>query len=198
VFYRAVRRLFLLLAGPLFGLRVLGASRVPECGPAILIAAHRSWLDPACVAAACRRPVRFLIRASVYHTPWARWFYRAMGSIPVAAPVAGSSVALRRALRHLKRGEVVGVFPEGGIVPDGQSARILPGAALLAVRTGAPVVPLRISGSARAWPHGKRWPRPAAVQVSVGVPIPVPPGGRRALHELQRQIEIELRRPAAP
>jgi len=193
MFYRLVRRLFLLGAAVLFRLRVEGAERLPPSGPAIVVAAHRSWLDPACVGGACRRPVRFLIMESVYANRWARWFYRAMGTIPVGAGAASSASALRGALRALARGEVVGVFPEGRVWPAESPGPVQPGAALLALRTGAPVVPLVICGSARAWPHGRRYPGPAAVRVRVGDALEPPPGaGRDAVDELSARIARAL------
>ena len=192
MFYRAARRLFLILAAPLFRFRVTGAEGLPPSGGAILVAGHRSWLDPACVAGACRRPIRFLIRHNVYHKPWARWFYRRMGGIPVRAGGSGSVAALRSALRVLQRGEILGVFPEGRVVPGGLG-RVHPGAAMLSVRAQVPVIPLHIRGSDRAWPHGKRSPRPAPVSVRVGEML-MPPRdrGREAIEAMSRRIEARL------
>jgi 1-acyl-sn-glycerol-3-phosphate acyltransferase len=162
---------------------------VPESGPGIVVACHRSWLDPACVGAACPRPVRFLIREDVYRKRWGRWFYSRMGGLPVA-PGGGRAVsALRSALRALGRGELVGVFPEGRVVRPGEVSTVHPGAALLAVHTGAPIVPVLIEGSERAWPHGRCWPGPARVRVRIGPPF-VPPAdrARTAVEELVRRM----------
>jgi len=188
-FYRAVRGAFLAAAGPLFRLRVEGATAIPRVGPAVLVARHRSWLDPACVAAACPRPVGFLILGSVYERRWARWFYRRMRSIPVEPNGAGALTAIREALRRLRRGEVVGVFPEGRVFPEHDPGRMHPGAALLALRGAAPVVPLEIRGSARAWPHGRAWPGPARVHVLVGPPVLPPEGARADDAEVARLLE---------
>ena len=61
LFYRLARGLFRIVALPMFRFRVEGAERVPREGPGVVVAPHRSWLDPACVAGACPRPVRFLM-----------------------------------------------------------------------------------------------------------------------------------------
>jgi len=197
VFYRFVRRIFLILSVPLFRFRVRGREHVPESGPAIVVAPHRSWLDPACVGAACPRPVRFLILWEVYEKPWARWFYRAMGTLPVSPGGYSALSSMREALRALRRGEVVGVFPEGRVSTPERPAPIHPGAAMLASHTGAPIVPMQIIGSSRAWPHGKRLPSRAAVSVAIETPIPSRDAGRRrARDELTRDIERLLCMPA--
>ena len=76
--------------------------------------------------------------------------------------------------------------------------RVHPGAALLAVRARAPVVPLRIRGSAQAWPHGRRFPGPAPVSVRVGTPISPPEArGRGNVEAMVRSIEAALSRLSA-
>jgi len=189
VFYRLVRCAFRIVAAALFRFRCEGPERVPPSGPSILIAPHRSWLDPACVGAACPRPVRFLILRNVYDKRWARWFYRAMGTLPVSPGGSASVVGMRGALRALRSGELVGVFPEGRVVPRGAGTPVHPGAAMLAVRARAPVVPVEIHGSAAAWPHGRKWPGPAPVRVRFR-PAIAPPRGQdaEAVREMERRI----------
>jgi 1-acyl-sn-glycerol-3-phosphate acyltransferase len=131
----------------------------------------------------------------VYEKRWARWFYDRMGVIPVPAGGGrGAAPALRAALRKLRAGELVGVFPEGGVRSDADPDVVFPGAAMLAVRGGAPIIPISILGSRRAWPRGCRLPRPWAVSVEIGPPI-VPPDGTspRAIDETIRTIENVLR-----
>jgi 1-acyl-sn-glycerol-3-phosphate acyltransferase len=193
VFYRLIRRMFLLAAGPMFRLRVEGRERLPRSGPGIVIAPHRSWLDPPCVGAACARPVRFLMLRDIYERPGTHWFYRRMGALPVQAGGSASMVSLRAAFRHLRQGELVGVFPEGRVVRGEALGELRAGAALLAVRSGAPVIPLAIRGTAEAWPHGRRLPRPGRVSVRIGEPIPVPPADRPgALEAMLESMRLAL------
>ena len=197
LFYRSIRRLFLILATPMFRFSVEGIENVPSEGPAIVVASHRSWLDPPCVGAAFPRPVRFLILEGVYRRPWARWFYRRMRSLPVNPSKRTSVVSLRRAFAHLRQGGVVGVFPEGRVVEDGSDVEFASGAAVLAVRTGAPVIPIVIHGSANAWPRGKRLPRPAPVRVRIEPPIDSSRSDgrdREAVERLMEQIRLTLSR----
>lgn len=192
--YGVFHRLFLVLGRVAFGLRVEACEHVPSAGPAILVARHRSWLDPLCVAAVASRPVRFLMMEKIYAKPWGCWFYRRMGAIPVAPGSAASFSALRSAMRALRDGEIIGIFPEGRVVADHEKAPFQPGAALLAVRSGAPVVPIVIDGSNRAWPHGRRLPRPAKVRVRVGPPLACDTtGGRDAVQRMAERIETALR-----
>ena len=191
--YRLVRRLFLLLARPMFDLRVHGAERLPRSGPAILVASHRSWLDPALLGAASPRPVQFLILDRVYHWPWAGWFFRWMCTIPVGSTPGDGLRATRAALGRLREGGVIGIFPEGRVFPEEQPGVWRQGVALLALRSGAPVVPVGIRGSARAWPRG-RWPRVAPVRVHVGRPLVLEAGrrGREAVEHTVERIRDEL------
>jgi len=190
LFYRCSRALFRLVAAPLFRFRVVGVERIPREGAAVIVAPHRSWLDPACVGGACPRPIRFLVMERVYHTPRTHWFYRGTRTIPVAPDGSDSIRALRSALRALRAGELVGVFPEGRVFTDAKPGPLHPGAALLAVQSGVPVIPMFIRGSSDAWPHHKRYPTPAPVSVHVGNAID-PPGrkGREAVDDMVRRIE---------
>lgn len=152
----------------------------------MLVAAHRSWLDPACLLGACPRPVSFLILDEVYAKPWASWLYRAVDAIPVSTGGAAAVAGTREALRRLSRGQVVGVFPEGRVFQEEHPGRFRHGAALLAVRGGAAIVPVHVRGSAEAWPRGRFLPRRGRIVVSVGPPIDPPPpedGGVEALTE---------------
>jgi 1-acyl-sn-glycerol-3-phosphate acyltransferase len=194
LFYRASRAVFRVIALPAFRFRVGGAERVPATGPAIVAALHRSWLDPACVGGACRRPVHFLMQRDVYHKPWGRWFFRRMGAIPVPVGGAPSVSALKAAFKLLHEGHVLGIFPEGGIGGKGARTTLYRGVAYLAVRCGAPVIPVAIHGSARAWPHGRRWPAPARVRVEFDAPLDPPRGleEREAVDAVMRRTRLAL------
>ena len=174
--YSVVRWIFLVLARPWLRFRVVGCERIPASGPAVIVASHRSWLDPPCIVGACPRAVSFLILDTVYARPWARWLYRAVRAIPVSQDARRAFSGTREALRRLGSGGVVAVFPEGRVYRDDAPGRLRPGAAMLALRARASVVPMHIQGSAEAWPRGAALPRRRPIVVHVGPPLD--PAGR--------------------
>ena len=119
---------------------------VPAEGPAILVSNHRSGVDPLLLGVVTRRRVRFLMAREYYETWGLEWAFRLLGCIPVNRD--GSDLgATKAALKALRAGEVIGIFPQGGIREAGSSLEGKAGAALLCLRTGAPVVPFYIDGS---------------------------------------------------
>jgi 1-acyl-sn-glycerol-3-phosphate acyltransferase len=119
---------------------------LPECGGAIVVANHVSGLDPLLMIASSHRPLRFLIAREQYQRFGVQWLFRAVGCIPVDREKSPEK-AMRQAFKALLQGEVVALFPHGKIHLDSDPPRkIKAGAARLASRTSAPVIPLRISG----------------------------------------------------
>ncbi|TVO70766.1 lysophospholipid acyltransferase family protein [Sedimenticola selenatireducens] len=126
-------------------LNVLGM-RLPKQGPAIVVANHVSGLDPMLLLASARRPLRFIIAREEYQRYGLNWLFRAIGCIPVDREKKPEQ-ALREALRCLRNGEVVALFPHGKIHLDSDPPRrIKAGAIRLSQITGAPIVPHHISG----------------------------------------------------
>ena len=121
---------------------------LPESGPVVLAANHHSGLDPLLLIAASPRPLRFLIAREEYRRFGLNWLFRAVGCIPVDRG-GRPERALRAALEALQRGEVVALFPHGGIHLDDAPPRPLKrGVAWLAERSAAPLLPVRIAGIA--------------------------------------------------
>ena len=147
------------------------ACRIPVSGPAIVAANHSSTLDPLAVGIGSRRRlVRFLIAREYYDLPLLKYFFFAMGFIPVDRS-APDTAGVRAAMRALKDGDVVGIFPEGDI-GDGTGLRSgKNGAAMLALVTGAPVIPVYIAGTHRHESLKNDLLRPARVRVYYGAPL---------------------------
>ncbi|GAA1898241.1 lysophospholipid acyltransferase family protein [Lapillicoccus jejuensis] len=173
-----VRLVFLAL-----GLRITvrGAEHLPATGPAVLASNHVGYLDFTFVGLAGRRRgrfVRFMAKQSVFEPPVVGPAMRAMGHVPVdRRPGTPGVPALRAADAWLRRGDVVGLFPEATISRSFTLKDMKPGAAFLAQRTGAPLVPVVVWGSQRVLTAGPRWMRRrgAAITVLVGEPLPVGP-----------------------
>lgn len=158
-----VRALALFLAP----MRVAGIENVPRAGPYLMVANHISWKDPPWIAFALRLPIRYMTKQEAFALPLLGGLLVAIGCFPVRR---GSSDrrAIITALRVLASGQVLGFFPEGH---RSENAALLPahsGAAMLAARSGVPVLPIGVVGtnSARL---GRFWRRD--IQITVGTPF---------------------------
>ncbi len=163
--------------------QITGVEHIPESGPAIVVANHRSYFDPMALGMALAkrgRPVRFLGKKEVFDAPIVGPVARAMGGIRVERGT-GSDEPLAEAAAALEMGEIVAVMPQGTI-PRGPAFfdPVLKGrwgAARLAALTGAPVIPVGLWGTERVWPRSERLPNllalrhPPLVTVTVGAPV---------------------------
>ncbi len=159
-----------LLCRLLFRLEGRGTANVPKTGPVLVVTNHSSLLDPPAVGAVVPRQLYFLAKAELFGIPLFGRLIRALHARPVRRGAADPS-ALRIALRVLEGGGALLVFPEATRQPEGRLAEGRPGAGMLALLSGAPVVPAYVSGTGRAWPKGRMFPRPAKVRVHFGKPM---------------------------
>ena len=173
--YAIVRSLTAGLMRLLFHLRSLGEEHVPAQGPVLFVANHVSVLDPPFIGSATRRRLSFLAKAELFEIPLFGRVIRRLGARPLRREGPGVG-ALRTALRVLRSGGALLVFPEGTRGEEGILRPARPGAGMLAILGGAPVIPVYVSGSGQAWPRGRRIPRPANVTVTFGPPLAVTRG----------------------
>jgi 1-acyl-sn-glycerol-3-phosphate acyltransferase len=151
---------------------VSGLEGLPDKGPFILAANHHNYLDGIVLGVAVPRPISFLVMPRVFHaSPLHPAFHRGLGSIPVnlERPDPG---AIKSALRVLGAGGVIGIFPEG---PFSREGRLMPGqagVAMIALRSGVPVVPAAVTGTYEAL-SGRRFymPRLTRLAVRFGEPL---------------------------
>ncbi|MHC5034975.1 MAG: lysophospholipid acyltransferase family protein, partial [Planctomycetota bacterium] len=99
---------------------------------------------------------------------------RAFDAVPVDVDTPAPS-SLGMMLQALEEGRLCGIFPEGGRTFDGLLREPKPGVALLALRSGAPVIPVTIEGAYRAWPRGRHYPVPTRIRVYFGRPVDIAP-----------------------
>ncbi len=158
VFYRSVRALTSVLLRGVYDIKVSGGSVIPRRGGCVLASNHQSFMDPVVLGAAVKRPLAFLARESLFCHRLFGLVIRNLNAIPVATESLGPD-ALRRAVGVLTSGWPLVVFPEGTRTPDGSLRPLRRGVALLAVRAGVPVIPVRIFGAFSLWPRRRRFPR---------------------------------------
>jgi len=167
-------------------------------GPLILVGNHRAGVDPLLVQAAVNRPLQFMMAREYYEAMWyARWFFDLCGVIPVN-PGGANRHSLQKALRAVQSGHALCLFPEGAANPDIPLQRILPGAVVLAMETGAQILPFRITGT---WPFdhihlSHSFVRRGRGRVRFGSPFSLPStaGDKAAIRLATEQMKQELKR----
>ncbi|HBT20516.1 MAG TPA: 1-acyl-sn-glycerol-3-phosphate acyltransferase [Peptococcaceae bacterium] len=147
--------------------KVRGADNVPQKGPAVIVSNHLSLWDPLVVGAAVKRRVYFMAKAELFRYPLVGIIVRSWGAFPVKRGRLDRE-ALKNAMRVLQRGDVLGIFPEGRRSVTGKLQEFKPGAVSLAVKYGAPIVPVGLIGTKKIFYRG--WFR--SFEVNIGEPIP--------------------------
>ena len=165
--YAILKVLAVVLMRLWFGLRVTGAEHIPSRGSALLVSNHQSILDPPLIGGAAPRQIFFLAKAELFRIPLFGRLIRALHARPVRREGSDPS-ALKTAARLLEEGRALLVFPEGTRSIDGRLGEAKPGIGMLAVMSGAPVIPTYISGTLESLPKGAVRPRRSQVSVRFG------------------------------
>ncbi|GAC1631865.1 MAG: MFS transporter [Nevskia sp.] len=168
----------------LYRIRVSGLEHIPEDGPAIVVCNHVSFVDALIVGGSVRRPLRFVMYHRIFKIPVMNFLFRTARAIPIA-PAREDPAMLRRAYdeidRALRKGELIGLFPEGGLTPDGDVQEFKAGIERILARTPVPVVPMAVRGLwGSMWSrldsrlHRARLPRRfrATIELIADAPIP--------------------------
>ena len=137
------------VATALLPIRVEGREHLPADGGYILVANHINWYDPPAIEFALGIPIRYMAKRELFAVPLIGLILRGIGNFPVRRGESDRR-ALETALRVLEAGQPLGFFPEGTRSKDGVLHRAKPGIAFLARRSGAPLVPVAISGTPQA------------------------------------------------
>lgn len=201
----ALRFLMWLLSRLVYRVHVTGhsADRLPEAGPALIVCNHLSYMDPLIVGGTLARPIRFVMTHQIYNIRGLQWLFRLAGAIPVA-PAKVDPECLRRAFDSvdaaLARGELVGLFPEGGLSPDGEVQAFRSGITEILERRPVPVVPMALEGLwgsvfSRAPGRWRRRERGffSHVQLKILEPVPAGEAEREKLENLVRSEYKKLR-----
>jgi len=172
--YLVARIIFRVIVGSWFRPVVRGRDHIPQQGPAILAPVHRSFADFAFSAFLTRRKLFFMAKEELWSSRAFGRLLTSLGVFPVHRDGADRE-ALRRAQEVLDRGQLLVLFPEGTRKSGTTVGELHEGAAFLAARTGAPIVPIGIGGSDVSMPKGRHVPRPLRIRVLAGAPVPPPP-----------------------
>ncbi|MEO0495146.1 MAG: lysophospholipid acyltransferase family protein [Actinomycetota bacterium] len=155
---------------------VYDRDNVPAEGPAIIAANHLSFIDSPLLMTAFDRPVTFLGKAEYMAHRVTRYMFPRAGMIPVDRTGRGIAKTLGLAQEILENGGLMGIFPEGSRSRDGNLHRGHHGAAHLALKTGAPIIPVGIVGSNHAMPVDSKFPvRNGRILMRIGAPIGLGP-----------------------
>lgn len=186
-YYTICRAFFWLVAHLTSRYSVRGLEHVPETGPLLIVANHLSWFDPMLLGVILPRRAWFFTKVEIFGWPFVGWSCRVTGQIPVHRG-AGDRAALEQALAYLQEGKAVVIFPEGTSARKEQMIAAHSGFAMLALRTGATVLPIAHVGTRRILRTWHSWfPR---VTVQIGTPyVPELPEGmaRKAALEIVTQ-----------
>ncbi len=177
-------------------LRVEGRPDFATMGPVVLAPNHISFLDPPILQLATGHHLTFLMTATIFKQPLMKWFFRFWNAIPV--PESGAAAAaLKVALRAMRSGRPVVIFPEGGISTDGQLKAGRGGVGMLILKGKVPVIPVAILGTFEVLPRHRRWPPARSVTIRVGAPIRLedPPFDPRTFAQTIMQRIAELQQP---
>ena len=189
--YAALRLVCALAIMWLYRYRARGDQNVPSTGGVILAVSHKSWWDPIFAGMALRRPLREMAKAELFHSRWSRWVVTSLGAYPINRGKSDVE-ALHASLDILAAGGLVLMFPEGHRYHDDIIHPFHPGIALLAARSGRPVVPVAIRGT-KQMAVNKR-PRFPRVSVAVGPPVDL--GGLQGRVKERHEMAAERARRA--
>jgi 1-acyl-sn-glycerol-3-phosphate acyltransferase len=209
--YRRLRRVIFRILRPIFRLffrltmrlRIEGLDNVPPSGPAVMVSNHLHNADPVVLEASFPRPVRFMAKKEVFRVPIAGWIARMTDAFPVDRGKPDRA-ALRAAQDRLDDGAIVGLFPEGTRSTTGGLKEVFPGAALIALRSGVPVIPTAIFGTETYPFNGIKGRRRGKTRATVRIGKPMyldgrnPDGSRKDLAEVTDEIMIEVARLLPP
>ncbi len=171
----------MLVVGPiarlLFRPWVEGQEHIPESGPAIFASNHLSFSDSVFLPIVVPRRMTFLAKSDYFTGKGIKGrltaaFFRGIGQLPIdrSGGKAGEA-ALSSGLRVLRRGQLLGIYPEGTRSPDGRLYRGRTGVARIALEAGVPVLPVAMIGTDKAQPTGKKVPKIMRIGVRIGAPL---------------------------
>lgn len=174
--YRVARFGFWVTLKLFFSFKVKGRENLPKKGGFILASNHLSFIDPVALGCAASRKLSYFARHDLFNNPLARWILLDVGAFPVVREKADKT-ALKEALKRLKSGKGLVMFPEGTRGETGDKLlEPQSGIGFLAIKSGVPVVPAFVSGTQNAWPKNSNSIKISPIRVTIGEPISIERG----------------------
>ncbi|AIS52439.1 1-acyl-sn-glycerol-3-phosphate acyltransferase [Thermoanaerobacter kivui] len=162
MFYYIAKYIVRFIIKIIFRIEVKGLENIPKKGPVIICPNHISLLDPPVIGALLNRRIYFMAKEELFRNPFLKLLLgKGLGAFPVKRGTADLS-AIKTALNYLKKGQAVGIFPEGTRSKTGKLQKAESGVSLLAVKGHAVVVPVGIKGKYRLF---------SKITISIGKPI---------------------------
>ena len=184
-----MRFLAWILVNTIYRIRPRGIENIPDKGPAVVVCNHVSYLDPIVLLASVRRPMRFVMYYRIFQLPLLRFLFQHAKAIPIASAKEDEQLmneAFEKVDAELAAGNIVCIFPEGGITGDGEIQRFRPGIERVIANRPVPVVPVALQNMWGSWfsrSNGgtiRKFPRRLFARVPVIVGDPVMPGDATA------------------
>jgi 1-acyl-sn-glycerol-3-phosphate acyltransferase len=178
---------------------VRGIENCSVQGPCILASNHASHLDPPLVGAMFPGRLTFVAIEYLFRMPFIGFCIRHLGVIPITHDKASSAVEmLKLSLKLLQEGKKVILFPEGTRSWDGKLKDFEGGVAMLALKTGAPILPIFVEGTHRSMPRGSRFPKPTKLRITFGSllhpeDLPEDLSGKAKREALLKKLEQRIR-----
>jgi 1-acyl-sn-glycerol-3-phosphate acyltransferase len=170
--YRTLKRVLPPLVNPYLHVHLEGLENVPDQAPAILASNHLSFIDSIVLPLNVPRPVYYLGKADYWDSWRTRWFFQGTGVVPVhRGGGEQSESSLTTGVEILRRGELLGIYPEGTRSPDGRLYRGKTGPVRMALEADVPIVPCAVIGTDQAMPTGSYVPKRQPVTVRYGQPL---------------------------
>lgn len=189
--YSLLRSIAVLIFKIFFRIRVSRKENLPKKGGFILASNHTSYLDPIALGVACPRRLNFMAKEELFGNAWSRSFFSSLGVFPIKRNSADLS-ALKEAMRRIRNGGALVVFPEGSRRFDSVSSGYYPGIGFLAVKLNVPVVPAFIRGTNTALPKGGKFIRYSRISVCFGKEMHI--DKKLSYKDIVQQIMTSIRR----
>jgi 1-acyl-sn-glycerol-3-phosphate acyltransferase len=170
VLYFVLRASCVFIAKTIFRIKIFGRENIPTQGGFIIAGNHVSFLDPVVFGLACPRRLHYMARHTLFRHPLFKLLISNLNAFPIRRGRADLR-ALREAVRRVKRGGGLLVFPEGSRSNNGQLNSGKAGVGFLAAQLGVPVIPAFVSGTEEAMPKGSKMIKPTRLTVRFGKQI---------------------------